>query len=418
MSVTLDSGLLRPGDGMRARTAAWVIAGAEIAVYLAAVVLCYLARSAFARLDSAGFANQVVLAMTPMLAFPLFGGLIAGRRPSNPIGWICLASGAAWFLNFLASNYAVYGLVTHPGLPAAAAAGALNLWVPAVGLLGTYLFLLFPDGELLSRRWRSVGWLSGLAIAVFTFALTVAPGPVANVPGSHNPLAPRGQMAEVVKALGLVFPVLFGCIVASVVSLVLRYRRARADERQKLKWIAFAGVVFVLIYGATILGSVLFQGPHTPMFVQFLQGLASASFALMPAASFFAVLRFRLYDIDRVISRTLGYLIITATLGGTYAVLALVPTAIVGTGRAPSGVVAGSVLVVAALFRPLRRRVQNAIDHRFNRARYDAERTVEAFAIRLRDEIDIDTLKIDLEMLVQSTMAPEHVSLWLRDSTT
>jgi hypothetical protein len=398
------------------------IAGAELGLYLVVVVLGYLARSGLKSpaIGGAGFVNDVAL-LTPMLAFPLFGGLIASRRPSNPIGWICLASGAAWFLNFLASAYAVYGLSVRRGsLPGAAIAGALALWVPAVGLLGTYLFLLFPDGRLLSRRWRTVAWAAAIAIAGLTIVVTLGPGPVAGVPGTHNPLTPHGTALAVVNGLGFLIVVFFACIVASVTSLVLRYRRSGADDRERLKWIAFAGVVFVTLFGAAIVVSLLFEGPATaagrqpPVVVQVFQDLAGAVFALMPTAAFFAVLRYRLYDIDRVISRTLSYGIVTAVLAGGYVLIALVPTAILGGGHVPSGLVAGAVLVVAAMFRPVRRRVQNAVDHRFNRARYDAEHTIDGFAARLRDQIDVDTLKVDLEALVRHTMEPSHVSLWLR----
>jgi hypothetical protein len=410
-----------------ASTLALAIAGGEIALFVATQIIGFLARRDFeggAGFGGATYANSFLM-LLPMLAFPLFGGLIASRRPSNPIGWICLASGAFWFFTFFADNYATYGVQTHPGsVPAPLIVGALGNWVPAVGLLGTFLFLLFPNGRLLSRRWRPIAWLSGFSIVVVSAVITLAPDDTADPSGPPSPLVLHGTAAKVVGALGFVFFILFACIFASVVSLVLRYRRSRNETREQMKWIAFAGVAFAGIYGITIVASILTSGPPgttkpSPVPVQVLQNLAVAAFAFMPTAAFFAVLRYKLYEIDRIISRTLSYAIVTALLGGTFALIVLVPTALVGsTAKTPGWLVATATLAAFGLFRPLRGRVQGVVDRRFNRARYDTVRTIESFAARLREQVDLDSLRTELCALVHTTMQPTGVSLWIRDSDT
>jgi hypothetical protein len=393
---------------------AWTISAIEIALFAVSVVLGYLSRASFAGSAARGPGFPTILSLVaPSLAYPVFGALIASRRPANAIGWLCLAVGGLWFVGTVQITYAAYGVVAHPGaLPGAAYVGAFSSWVPQLGVLGTFFLLLFPDGRLPSARWRPVVWISGFATAAMTLVAMLTTRTVVWYAGTHNPILPSARVVSVLDIVAVpVYVLFFVSIVASVVSLFLRYRRASGDEREKLKWIAFAGFLFFVV---TVISVVSWAaGTNVPFIVKVGQDLAGLAGAFIPAAALFAVLRYRLYDIDRVISRTLGYAIVSALLAGAYALVALVPTAIIGTNHVPSGLVAGAVLVVAAMFRPLRRRVQNAVDLRFNRARYNATRTVETFAARLRDEIDIDTLGAELTDVVRRTMQPSDVHLWI-----
>jgi hypothetical protein len=410
---------------------AWSLAALSMAMFLATVALSVLARSA--HIPSGSSASRTVvdlLVSVPILAFPIVGAMIASRRPRNPIGWICLADGLLWTFLGLLDYYSVYG-VAKPGsvpFPAAMAGLSLWLWVPTVGLPAIYLVLLFPDGRLPSRRWRPLAWLAGAVIVLASVGSGLSPGPIAELGGVRNPFGLEGQPWVAYAAnVGLV-PFLV-CILASVVSLILRYRRSRGDERQQIKWIAFAasfvGLGFV---GAMVSGLVAFVfAPETwegtadsaPLWFDLLFSVVLLSFGGVPAAVGVAVLRYRLYDVDLIINRTLVYGSLTATLAVLYfgSVVSLQAALRVLTGQESTLAIVASTLAIAALFSPLRRQVQRFVDRRFYRRKYDAAKTLAAFNARLRDETDLDALSNDLVGVARGAVQPEHASLWLRPET-
>jgi hypothetical protein len=410
----------------RAAWLAWSLAGFCVGLFVLSVLFFALARSAnvpgswdvnFSLLGQLGGAS--------FLIFPLVGALIAARRPRNPIGWILLADGLFWMLSGVMDYYAVYGVADRGSVPFPVGVAGINtwLWVPAVGLLGTYVFLLFPDGRLPSRRWRSLAWLSGAVILWVSVGTALAPGPLQNLGGVQNPfgLIQPGMMPVFWATL----PLLPLCMVACVLSLVLRYRRSRGEERQQIKWIAFAASVVGLLYLVAMITSLVFPSegwfqPGSRLWLDLVAYAALFSFTLVPIAVGVAVLRYRLYDIDLVINRTLVYGSLTATLvalyfGGVTAIQALLVT-LTGQHGLPQLAVVVSTLAIAALFNPLRRGIQSFIDRRFYRSKYDARKTLEVFSGKLRDETDLEQLNAELLSVVRGTLQPEHASLWLRDS--
>jgi hypothetical protein len=296
------------------------------------------------------------------------------------------------------------------------------IWIPPVGLLGIYLILLFPDGKLPSRRWRPLAWLSGVVMVLASLGITFAPGPLEGHPGARNPFGLEG--APWVATAGIVILLLLPlCMLASALSLVLRYRRSGGEEREQIKWIAYTASVVGLLYLIAMVSSLTFSGPWgaagTPLWLGLLQQAALVSFTAVPIAVGFAVLKYRLYDIDVVINRTLVYGSLTATLVALYfgGIVVLQRFFVALTGEKSTLAVVASTLVIAALFNPLRRRNQSFIDRRFYRRKYDAAKTLEAFSAKLRDETDLGALSDDLVGVVSETMQPAHVSLWLRPNT-
>jgi hypothetical protein len=362
----------------------------------------------------------------PFLAFPLVGALIASKRPQNPIGWICLTAGFLWMLIVLSDSYGTYGLANPGSIPYPVASEALGLWlwVPPVGLLGTYLILLFPNGRLPSRRWRPLAWLSGAVIVLGSVGIALAPGSVEDLGGVRNPFGLEG--APWVAYAAVVVPLLPVCILASAVSLVLRYRRSGGEERQQVKWIAFAASFVGLVALITVVSTQMFAPESLetagtqPLWLELLQDAELLSLAGVPVAVGFAILRHRLYDIDVVINRTLVYGSLTAMLVAVYygsvVILQYIFRALSG-GESQFAIVA-STLAIAALFNPLRRRVQGFVDRRFYRRKYDAAKTLADFGVRLREEPDLETLGSDVVRVVRETMQPAHVSLWLRPDPT
>jgi hypothetical protein len=371
-----------------------------------------------------GGLSIVFVFMVPFLAFPLVGALIASRRPHNPIGWICLAVGLFWMLNIMSGGYGIYGLLASPGsVPFPAAIGSQGEWMgPAtVGLLGTYLILLFPDGRLPSAGWRPLAWLSGTVLVLVSIANALAPGPLPDLGGVRNPFGLEGYpwMSGARDALNLLLSV---CMLASVSSLVIRYRRSGGEVRQQIKWIAFAASVVALgVSGAVVLGTFAAgtAGGTHPLLIGLLENAITLSFAGVPIAVGFAVLKYRLYNIDVIINRTLVYGSLTATLVALYfgGIVVLQRFFVLLTGKQSTLAVVASTLLIAALFTPLRRRIQSYIDRRFYRRKYDARKTLEAFSAKLRDETDLEALSDDLVAIVRETMQPAHVSLWLRRSS-
>jgi MFS family permease len=352
-------------------------------------------------------------------AFPVVGILVVRHQPRNAVTWILLGIGLSFGLSSAMEGYANAALAAYPGsLPAGAVVAALQswLWAPAVILMGTFLLLLFPDGRLPSPRWRPVAWLSVVALAVAVFAIVFAPGTLADegFPELANPLgvpALRSVIA-VMQVDIIVIPI---CIVLCGVALVGRFRRSTGIERLQLKWLVAAAATVGIVYAVAMVVSipVPWLQSATPKPVQAVQALAIASFALVPIAIGVAILRYRLYDIDRLISRVVSYAIVTAVLVGVYAAVAVG----LGTAFGRSGnpvLIAGATLLVAGLFGPLRRRVQAAVDRRFNRHRYDAEMVLGAFSSRLRDELDLDTLTVELASTASSAVQPASVGVWIR----
>lgn len=358
-------------------------------------------------------------------SFPLSGMLVLRRQPRNPIGWVLLGIGIAWGLGGISDAYATYGLVVDPGsLPAPKVAAALNqgVWAPAIGLMTTLLILLYPDGRPPSPRWRWVAWLCGVTIAVVYVGITLSPGEMSEGPGAgeHNPLGLDGAGDELMVATPFALTLLPLCVVLCAIGLVVRFRRSTGVEREQLKWLATAGAVVALMFAASMAITILrealdIDGPE-PGWMLLLQNLSVSSFLLIPLAIGVAILRHRLYDIDVVLNRALVYLSLTATLAGFYLVAVLLLGRVLAPVTGESDLaVAASTLGVAALFRPLRSRIQSTVDRRFYRRQYDAARTLRAFAGRLRQQVELPTITADLRAVVRDTVQPEHVSLWLRD---
>jgi hypothetical protein len=350
----------------------------------------------------------------------LVGAVLASHRPRNPVGWFFVFSAASFAVSEATFRYAVYGLVIDPGsLPLARAMAwpATWLWVPGVLLVLVFLPLYFPNGRLLSLRWRPVMWLaifvSGATVVIWAFL----PGKVGDAWDITNPLG-LAALRPAIGGLEVVMAVLFlGFILSSVVSLVVRSRRSQGQERQQMKWLTYAA--------ATVLGMVLLTTLLEAANLVFLSEMAGLATDLLiagiPVGVGIAVLRYRLYDIDVVINRTLVYGSLTALLalvylGGVTATQAIFRT-LTGEQEQPQLAIVVSTLIIAALFTPLRRRIQAFIDRRFYRRKYDARKTLEAFSIKLRDETDLKALNNELVGVVRDTMQPAHVSVWLRPET-
>jgi hypothetical protein len=393
---------------------AWSLAGLCVAMFLASVVLHVLAHSSQEPTSTGDTLGELLIFLS-FLAFPILGALIASRHPNNPVGWICLAVGLFWTLIFLGDSIPGSGpySVTIDALTQA-------IWIPPVGLLGIYLILLFPDGKLPSRRWRPLAWLSGVVMVLASLGITFSPGPLEGHPGVRNPLGLEGAPAWMFTAGIAILLLLPLCMLASALSLVMRYRRSEGEERVQIKWIAFAASVVGLLYLITMLSSLAYSGPWggagTPLWLGLLQQASLVSFTAVPIAVGFAVLKYRLYDIDLIINRTLVYGSLTAVLVALYfgGIVLLQRVFVALTGERSTLAVVASTLLIAALFNPLRKRIQGFIDRRFYRRRYDARKTLESFSTKLRNETDLETLNNDLVGVVRETMLPAHVSLWLR----
>jgi hypothetical protein len=344
-------------------------------------------------------------------AFSTVGVVIALRRPANPIGWLFGATGLGFAVVEFAGEYAVYAVLTNPGLPLGPEAAWLAewLWPTTIGAIAV-VFLLFPDGRLLSSQWRPMLWLAGIGSVTAAVGFALTPGRLTEFAVVHNPfgLEAAGAAPEVVGSVGMLGLGL--ALLAAGASLVLRFRRARGEQRQQLKWVAYAAGVGAIAEVASVVSFGLLGSSPLLLVVLAICGLVA-----IPVAAAVAILRYRLYAIDRLINRTLVYGLLTALLGGAYAIAVLVGGHLFGGvgDEPPSWAVAGATLAVAALFQPARRRIQGLVDRRFNRRRYDAARTVEAFSVRLRDHLDLDALTGELLAVVSQTVEPTTASLWL-----
>ncbi len=355
--------------------------------------------------------------VTLVVAFSVVGSLIASRRPGNPIGWIFCTAAFFQGLSVSGYEYATYALLTEPGsLPLGAEASWLAqwIWAPGLGLILVFLPLLFPDGRPPSRRWRWVAWLGGFSIGLnFVMAVILLwpeRGPA--LMGPEGPAEEGTSHAMFVVVEFIAFPIMLVAGLAAVISLFVRFRRSRGDERQQIKWFVFASG---LALAFTFLWEELPNVGGDPVEA----ALALLGILIVPAipvATGVAVLKYRLYDIDRIINRALVYSMLTALLALVYlggvALLQQLFRALTGQGSQLA--VVASTLAIAALFQPLRRRMQELIDRRFYRRKYDAAKTLESFGARLRQETDLDALSEDLLGVVRETMQPAHVSLWLR----
>jgi len=367
-----------------------------------------------------------VLGPVLFFAFPVVGILVASRLPLNPIGWILLGIGLFWESYFVAENYSQYAFVLHPGSlwrPDLVVALTSSLWVPAVGLMGTFMILLFPDGRLPSPRWKPLAWASGItlvAIFVVTPFIPLSLRRISQTPGTPRGANPLGieALEPIIGAWELSVGLIPLCILGCAAGLVLRFRRSQGHERLQLKWVATAAATVAIGYLVFMVTGVLSQGSEEMTFwASVVSQVVPLSFVFIPVAVGIAVLRHRLYDIDVIINRALVYVLLTTLLVLVYV------GGVVGVGGAVRGVtgdadnsltIAATTLVIAGLFRPARTRIQSFIDRRFYRHKYDATRTVESFSARLRNEIDLDSLCEELVDTVTYTMQPSQVSIWLR----
>jgi hypothetical protein len=403
---------------MSARTAtrlAWSLWGVAAALTLVALAFLVINGST-EHPNSVGSSGLDAALLLVFLTFPTVGALIAASRPQNAIGWIFLGAGIGAAMEDAALGYATYTLVSEPGsLPGGAAAALVAdvVWVPTLTLSTTLLFLLFPGGRLPSRRWKPVVYLAVAITVGYAAGTLFIPAPLYFFPDVANPLGINGAEVVLKPVLDATSgPAILCSVALAVVALVLRFRRSQGDERAQMKWLAYTGALLVLFTpAAVILGSRDVQ--VAGVFVS--DVLFTLIVGLIPVAVGVAILRHRLYDIDVVINRTLVYGALTATLIAAYlAGVLLLQLALSPLTTQSDLAVAGSTLAVAALFRPLRTRIQALVDRRFYRRRYDAQRTLAGFGTRLRDEVELENVSADLRAVVAETVQPAHVSLWLR----
>jgi hypothetical protein len=400
------------GDGrsiVRAgRFLSWMALPVTVVLTLGGIYLSILNR------DVPGAAGIVVYAMLDLvlLGFVALGILVVHRRPGDPVGWIIAGVGVTAVASGFLESYGVYALFTEPGR---FSGGETTAWLSTLIFIHVLfaapamLFLLFPNGNLPGRRWRVVFWL-----VILTTCSTMAGAglnPVLNdapFKGVVNPLGvdPPRALFETLSNIG--WPGMTASFLVAAFAMILRLRRSRGVERQQLKWIAAAAVVLPLASAAGVFSYYL--GYETVGGL-----LASFSFVPILFAAGYAVLRYRLYDIDVIVNRTLVYVTLTVSLVAVYvgSVVSLQYVFRTLTGGGSQLAVVASTLAIAALFNPLRRRVQNLIDRRLYRRKYDAQKTLSAFSKTLREETDLEALNAELLSVVGATMQPKHVSLWL-----
>jgi hypothetical protein len=408
--VTVGAREQRQGIGARStRAAAWITWSAWASTVLAAALTLFLVSF---NVPSSSLRNTAILLLV-IVAFSTVGALVASRRPENPIGWLFCSGAFIWILGELALEYGVYALITAPGaLPAGAWMAWFGGWARGVGwfLIVVFLLLLFPTGRLPSRRWRLVLWGAVGYVGFFTLAVWLSPeSQDFRLAFVRNPLGLELEiMNPFVEILYLTLPLL---LLVSGMAVIVRFRRSTGDERQQIKWFAYAVGVMVVLF--TLWLSLELAGLVSVTSLAFTVPLTG-----LPIAAGIAILKYRLYDIDVVINRTLVYGSLTAMLalvyfGGVAATQAIFQ-ALTSQQEPPQLAIVVSTLVIAALFNPLRKRIQSFIDRRFYRSKYDARKTLEAFSAKLRDETDLEALNNELVGVVRETMQPVHVSLWLR----
>jgi hypothetical protein len=391
---------------------AWSLCLMSVALAAASLILALLNGRTLGEIFLTWGPSIASLAVVTV-SFSVVGALIAAHRPGNPIGWVfCAAAFLQGLLN-AADQYAIYALLTNPGaLPLGGEASWLGqwIWAPGLGLILVFLPLLFPDGYPPSHRWRPVAWLGGLSIGLIVVSSMILLWPERGPALLTGDESPSHVLQVLVDFIAV--PMLFVAGLGAVISLFVRFRRARGDERQQIKWFASAAalsLLWIFVLDASTLSGV-------PGAIAVLSGLLVLP--SIPIATGIAILRYRLYDIDNLINRTLVYgsltlMLVLVYFGGVTATQ-VVFTALTSQEEQPQLAIVVSTLVIAALFTPLRRRIQSFIDRRFYRRKYDAAKTLEAFSAKLRDETDLDALGDDLVEVIRETMQPAHVSLWLR----
>jgi hypothetical protein len=348
--------------------------------------------------------------------FSTVGAIVASRRPENPVGWLLCLYGLAQSISHFSAQYAIYALLAQPNsLPAGVAMAWVFSWLlPIIIGFSVFFVLLFPTGRLPSRRWRWVTWPTVAFILVGAISDAFSPGPIDGLGPIQNPLGIVG-FSNVYTAI-LYNMVALVLLVAAASSVFVRLRRAIGVERQQIKWFAYAAAATVI---GLVLAYVIPEMIDVPLWFERIgYTILLVLIPAMPISIGIAILRYRLYDIDIIINRTLVYGSLTAILAGVYfgsvtATQALF-SILTDQQELPQLVVVTSTLVIAALFNPLRRRIQSFIDRRFYRAKYDARKTLEAFSVKLRDETDLEALNEDLVGVVRETMQPAYASLWLR----
>ena len=409
--VAREEGAARPGPAARPRpwpaVLAWALLALELLLIATFPWLDHLIRQA-GRPDLGTLGLFGIPPTVAALTAGAVGAVLASRRPRHPVGWLLLAQGMVMAISATCVGYIIYGLIVRPGaLPAAnIAARIYPVTIAAVLAAVGFVLLLTPTGSPPSPRWRWWARVSAVVVAVTLLVATIAPGsldPLLQfVSGPMDPQVYGGAL-RVANQLALLVGVL--TVLAGAASLVVRFRHARGIERQQLQWVALAAILTGLSILAT---AVLIAVGEVNL------GAWASVFgvAFLPLATGAAILRYRLYDLDRIVSRTLAYGLLTLLLGGGYALVVLGLGQLLG--RDSSLVVAGATLAVAAVFQPARRRVQAAVDRRFNRRRHDAARIIEGFGAHLRDQVELDTLTGELLAVVDQTMQPTQAWLWLR----
>ena len=351
------------------------------------------------------------------------GAIVASRRPENPVGWLLCLNGLTTSISHFSSQYAIYALLAQPDLlPAGEAFAWIDTWIlPILIALDVFTFLLFPTGRLPSRRWRWLGWLTVAFVFVGAISGAFTSGPVDGLGSIRNPLGIEGFTSGYKAVLYPMAPFLFA---ASALSVFVRLRRATGVERQQIKWFAYAAAVMAI----TVFLQIITETVDVPLWFGRTEfAVFTVAGTAVPISIGIAILRYRLYDIDVIINRTLVYGALTALLAagyfGTIMILQGVSSLVYQVpfraiiGQQSTLAVVASTLAIAALFNPLRRRIQSFIDRRFYRRKYDARKTLEGLSLKLRDETDLEALRGDLVGVVRETMQPAHVSLWLRPDT-
>ena len=391
---------------------AWSLVALSVALLLGGITLARTTRSTAVELPYGGEAElgSAVLSLATLLTFSVVGAIVASRHPRNTIGWLFCSTGLVVGLNALAGGYAEFWLASSSGIRSLAESAAWFSswsWILLLFVPTTFLLLLFPDGRLPSPRWRPVAWCAGLGITGSVLFYALDAGSLEDFPQIVNPY---GIDSPIVGIVGVAASfVATGSTVASAISLIVRLRRAGRVERQQIKWLAYGGAVVV--------GTIFVAAAISLWSVTVSIALINLALLGLPVFTGVAIVRHRLYDIDLIINRTLVYGVLTGTLalvyfGGVTATQVIFRT-LTGQDEQRQLAIVVSTLVIAALFNPLRRRIQGFIDRRFYRRKYDARKTLEAFSARLRDETDLDRLGDELVTVVRQTMRPEHASLWL-----
>jgi hypothetical protein len=403
----------REAGRMSARAASWL----AYSVLALAVLLGVLGSLLLLLNDR--FPPPSMEILLPFVTFLVVGVLIASRRPENPIGWMFCLIGLSSAWEFFAQEYAFYALVTQPGaLPGGVWMAWTQIWT--AGIAWTLMFfalLLFPDGRLPSPRWRPFAWFAATTFILLSLLAALEPTRLLGV-RVPNPTGIEQAAGIIELSQSILIPITVGIVLAMAASVIVRFKRAGGEERQQLKWLAYTAGFLGASRGLNVLN---FQVVHSRV-IEYAVGIPGiVAIAAVPAAIGVAILRYGLYEIDIIINRTLVYGSLTALLAlvylGSVATTQAIFRALTGQEHQPQLAVVISTLAIAALFNPLRRRIQAFIDRRFYRRKYDARKTLEAFSARLRDETDLDALNAELVGVVRETMQPVHVSLWLRPDT-